>query len=102
MLENVRNKLRSLMKLIERKKRNQVYTDFEDELGAETEIEFRGISTAGDFARFKAKALQFLKSHESDPVIRKLRWNEPLRPSRPSEASFRTKLSTQTRSSSSI
>jgi type I restriction enzyme R subunit len=77
-LENVRKKLRALMKLIERKKRNQVYTDFEDELGAETEIAFKGISTAGDFARFKAKALQFLKAHENDPVIHKLRWNEPL------------------------
>jgi type I restriction enzyme, R subunit len=77
-LENVRKKLRALMKLIERKKRNQVYTDFEDELGAETEIAFKGISTAGDFARFKSKALQFLKAHENDTVIHKLRWNKPL------------------------
>ncbi len=79
-LENVRKKLRALMKLIERKKRNQVYTDFEDELGEETEIEFKGISTAADYERFKAKALQFLKAHENDIVIHKLRWNEPLTP----------------------
>jgi type I restriction enzyme R subunit len=79
-LENVRKKLRSLMKLIERKKRNQVYTDFEDVLGAETEVEFKGISAAGDYVRFKAKALQFLKAHEDDTVIHKLRWNEPLTP----------------------
>jgi type I restriction enzyme R subunit len=77
-LENVREKLRSLMKLIERKKRNQVFTDFENMLGAETEIEFKGISSAGDYVRFKAKALQFLKAHENDTVIHKLRWNEPL------------------------
>ena len=79
-LENVRKKLRALIKLIERKKRNQVYTDFVDELGAETEIQFKGISTACDYARFKAKALQFLKAHENDTVIHKLRWNEPLTP----------------------
>jgi type I restriction enzyme R subunit len=77
-LESVRKKLRALIKLIERMKRNQVYTEFEDELGVETEIAFKGISTAGDFARFKAKALQFLKAHENDAVIHKLRWNEPL------------------------
>jgi type I restriction enzyme R subunit len=81
LLENVRKKLRALMKLIEKRKRNQVYTDFEDELGAETEIEFKGISTTANYERFKAKALQFLKAHENDAVIRKLRWNEPLTPS---------------------
>jgi type I restriction enzyme R subunit len=80
LLENVRKKLRALMKLIERKKRNQVYTDFEDVLGAETEIAFKGISSAGDYVRFKAKALQFLKAHENDTVIHKLRWNERLTP----------------------
>ena len=66
------------MKLIERKKRNQVFTDFEDELGAATAIDFHCVSAAGNFARFKAKALQFLKAHENDTVIHKLRWNESL------------------------
>jgi type I restriction enzyme, R subunit len=77
-LENVRKKLRALMKLIERANRIQVYTDFEDVLGAGTEIEFKGISAAGNYVRFKAKALQFLKAHENDTVIHKLRWNETL------------------------
>jgi hypothetical protein len=35
---------------------------------------------AADYERFKAKALQFLKAHENDNVIHKLRWNEPLTP----------------------
>jgi type I restriction enzyme, R subunit len=80
MLENVRKKLRGLMNLIERRKRNQIYTDFEDEIGPETEIEFAGVSTVADYEQFKAKTLQFLKDHEDDTVIHKLRFNEPLTP----------------------
>jgi type I restriction enzyme R subunit len=76
-LEAARKRLRALMKLIEKKKRNPVYTNFADEIGAETEIEFQGIAV-GEYERFKDKALQFLRAHESDPVIIKLRWNEPL------------------------
>jgi type I restriction enzyme R subunit len=38
-LENVRRKLRALVKLIERVKRQPVYTDFADELGLEQETE---------------------------------------------------------------
>ena len=29
-----------------------------------------------NYERFKAKALQFLKAHENDIVIHKLRWND--------------------------
>ena len=31
-----------------------------------------------DIERLRDKTHQFLKAHENDPVIRKLRWNEPL------------------------
>ena len=30
-----------------------MYTDFEDELGAEIEVELPGFATAGDFERFR-------------------------------------------------
>jgi hypothetical protein len=31
-----------------------------------------------DVKRFRDKTQQFLRAHESDPVIHRLRWNEPL------------------------
>ncbi len=78
MFENVRKKLRSLVCLIERKDRRIVYTDFEDEMGAEVEVELQGFTAAGDFERFRAKARQFLKAHEDHIAVRKLRTNKPL------------------------
>ena len=39
MLENVRRRLRSLVKLIEKKQRKPIYTDFEDLMGSEREFD---------------------------------------------------------------
>ena len=39
MLEAVRRRLRDLVKLIEKRKRKPIYTDFEDEMGGETDVE---------------------------------------------------------------
>jgi type I restriction enzyme, R subunit len=77
-LEDVRKRLRSLVKFIERAKRPNIYTDFVDEIGEETQVELTGFDAGHDVERFRDKTQQFLKGHESDPVIRKLRWNEPL------------------------
>ena len=56
MLEEVRKKLRGLVSLIEKKDRRIVYTDFEDEMGTETEIELQAFASAGNLERFRAKA----------------------------------------------
>ena len=37
-----------------------------------------GAVTTIDLERFRAKARQFLREHEDDPAIHKLRFNEPL------------------------
>ncbi len=79
MLESARRRLRALVKLIERAKRQSVYTDFEDELGRETEVELPELAFA-DFELFRAKARQFLREHEGHPAVRKLHGNEPLAP----------------------
>ena len=78
MLENVRKHLRLLIKLIEKKERKIVYTDFEDELGEEIAIELPGFAAGDGFEKFRAKARQFLKAHEDHIAIHKLRTNEPL------------------------
>ena len=77
-LEDVRKRLRSLVKFIERTKRPNIYTDFVDEIGEETQVELPGFDAGHDVERFRDKTQQFLKAHENNPVIHKLRWNEPL------------------------
>jgi type I site-specific restriction endonuclease len=73
MLEAARKKLRALVKLIEKGKKNIVFTDFEDELGAGTLIALPGISTGMNLAKFKDKARQFLRAHESHLSLQRLR-----------------------------
>lgn len=45
---------------------------------AKREIDLPGFGTGHDEERFREKTQQFLRAHENDPVIHKLRWNEPL------------------------
>ena len=78
MLETVRRRLRSLVKLIEFTKRPIIYSDFEDEIGAGAAIEVSGVSVGTDMDRFRAKARQFLKANENHIAILKLHRNEPL------------------------
>jgi type I restriction enzyme R subunit len=78
MLENVRKKLRSLIKLIEKGKRITLYTDFEDTLGDEETRELPGFGAGADFERFRAKARHFLQTHNGHASIHRLRFNEPL------------------------
>ena len=78
MLEQVRKRLRLLVKLIEKQQRKPIYTDFEDRMGDETSYELPGFATPDSYERFRAKARHFLKAHEDHIAIHKLRTNEPL------------------------
>jgi type I restriction enzyme R subunit len=78
MLEIARKKLRALVKLIEKTKKNIVFTDFEDELGESTNVVLPGIATGMNLAKFKDKARQFLRAHESHLSLQRLRRNQPL------------------------
>ncbi|HEX2830808.1 MAG TPA: DEAD/DEAH box helicase family protein [Burkholderiales bacterium] len=78
MLESMRRRLRDLVPLIEKRRRAPVFTDFEDHLGGETEIALPQVTEAAELARFKDKALVFLRAHADEGPIRKLRMNEPL------------------------
>jgi len=77
-LENVRKKLRSLVKLIDKAGRVVIYTDFEDVIGDESSVVMPGFGVGVDLDRFRSKVRQFLKEHEDAPAIHKLRFNEPL------------------------
>ena len=78
MLENVRKRLRVLVKLIEKRRRKPVYSDFEDQMGTEATVELPGVTTSGYSENFRAKARQFLRQHENHIAIQKLRMNQPL------------------------
>jgi type I restriction enzyme, R subunit len=78
MLEAARKKLRALVKLIEKGKKNIVYTNFEDELGEGATIALPGVGTGMNLAKFKDKARQFLKAHESHLSLQRLRRNQAL------------------------
>ena len=77
-LEQMRRRLRGLIKLIEAEERQIVYTDFEDEIGAGATITLPDVSVGTDKARFLMKARHFLKSHADHITIQKLRRNEQL------------------------
>ena len=78
MLESVRRKLRNLVQLIEKSRRKPVYTDFEDEMGKDAQVTLPGMGGGTDYAKFRAKARAFLRSHDDHITIRKLRMNKPL------------------------
>jgi type I restriction enzyme R subunit len=78
MLETVRRRLRLLVKLIEPKARNIVYTDFEDEIGTAIDVALPDIGVGTDKARFMMKMRHFLRTHENHITIQKLRRNQQL------------------------
>lgn len=79
MLEVVRKRLRGLVKLIEKGRRRPIYTDFEDEMGAETVVNLPGLAGLnGDFEKFRMKARAFLRDHLDHVAIHKLRMNKAL------------------------
>jgi len=80
MLESARKRLRLLVKLIEKAKRQPVYTDFENQLGNEITVALPGFGSGAYFEHFRTKARQFLRQHEHHLTIHKLRWNMPLTP----------------------
>ncbi len=78
-LDNVRKRLRSLVKLIEKQKRKPIYTDFEDFMGDGNAIDLPGFAPAVDgFEKFRDKARVFLREHKDHLAIQKLRLNLPL------------------------
>ena len=80
MLEHARRRVRGLVKLLEKRKRAIVYTDFTDDLGHIAEVELRGIRRGTGYERFRAKARVYLREHEDHVALQKLRRNLPLTP----------------------
>lgn len=80
MLETARRRLRALVKLIPKGQKKIVYTDFEAELGEAVTVDLPQVTAGLDMNRFKDKARQFLKAHESHVSLQRLRRNQALTP----------------------
>ena len=78
MLETMRRRLRGLVKLLPRIRRGVIYTDFEDELGELSLQALKGLPPGVSRSRFEAKVRSYLRSHDNEPAVRKLRGNEQL------------------------
>ena len=81
MLEDARKRLRNLVHLIERAHKNVLYSDFTDELGESTEVDFPGTGgsvVSNEFEQFYKKARHFLKEHLADDIVAKVRSGEPI------------------------
>lgn len=78
MLEQMRVRLRDLVRLLDPRERPLIYTDFEDTLGPIVEVDIVPGSTGVDVPRFRAKALAFLTSRADDAVLFKVRHGKQL------------------------
>ena len=78
MLEVARRRVRGLVRLLERRKRAVIYTDFTDELGEVDEVGMGDWVVGNDFERFREKARIYLREHEDHVALQKLRRNRPL------------------------
>jgi type I restriction enzyme R subunit len=72
-LELVRLRLRGLIRIPAKSRRDPVYADLEDVLGEAEEIGLPGLTPGVDFERFRAKARAYLREHEDDLALQRLR-----------------------------
>ncbi|CAG7844537.1 Putative DNA repair helicase RadD [Pseudoclavibacter triregionum] len=78
MLESMRRRLRGLMRFIERRRREPVFTDFQDELEGREQIALPHVTPNVDYERFLQKARAWLREHENDLALQKVRRNRQL------------------------
>jgi len=80
MLEMVRIRLRGLVGLIDGSAQAILYSDFQDAASEAVIVELKDAATGVDRARFREKALAFLRDHENDAVLFKVRHGKQLTP----------------------
>jgi type I restriction enzyme R subunit len=80
LLEDVRKRVRDLVKFIDKVARKIVVTDFEDVMGTARDLPLGVLAGAVDVAQYKKKMLHFLDQHKTHIALRKLRENQPLTP----------------------
>lgn len=80
MIEQARRKLRGLVKFIERRPSNPVYSVLTDEIGPATVVTLTDFSTGINFAQYRRKVEAYIRANEGHVAIAKLKHNKPLTP----------------------
>ncbi|WP_280183527.1 DEAD/DEAH box helicase family protein [Nocardia cyriacigeorgica] len=78
MLEHARRELRSIVGLLDKKKRVVVYTDFSDTLGDIVERDMPEMRSGTDVERYTAKVRDYLRRQPDNLALQKLRSGKPL------------------------
>jgi type I restriction enzyme, R subunit len=78
MMEQIRLNMRGLIQFIDRKGREDVYTYFGDELGTMREVSPGYTVTGVNLYQYRKKVEQFIKTHQEQRVIRKIRFAMPI------------------------
>lgn len=81
MLEHARRELRSIVGLLDKKKRVVVYTDFTDTLGEVAERDMPEMRSGTDVDRYTAKVRDYLRRQPDNLALQKVRSGKPLTPS---------------------
>ncbi len=77
-LENVRRKLRNLMFALDKAERAVVYADFEDEIVGVTDVTKPVATPSLDLAQYRKKTELYIKEHQDQITIQKLKRNKPI------------------------
>jgi len=78
MLEQVRVRLRDLLKFLDKGEAKIVYTDFEDTIGDHTTILVPGYASAEEMRQYRLKVERFIHDHANHITINKLRLNRQI------------------------
>ncbi len=78
MLEHARRELRSIVGLLEKKKRVVVYTDFTDTLGEVVERDMPEMRSGTDMERYTAKVRDYLRRQPDNLALQKVRLGKAL------------------------
>jgi len=78
MLEVMRQRLRGLVRLVERTRQSPVYTDFKDTLDEAALVDLPQVTSGMNWERFRAKAQAYLREHEDHVALQRLRRNKQL------------------------
>lgn len=78
MLEHARKRIRGLLRFADKTTRTPVYTDFEDTFTGSQIIDLPGVTPGTNFERFKQKAEAYLRTHEDNLSLQKLRRGKSL------------------------
>jgi type I restriction enzyme, R subunit len=78
LLEDVRLRLRELIKFLDKGEAKIVYTDFEDTIGEGTPVDLPGFSNPEETRQYRLKVERFIRDHSQHITINKLRMNRQI------------------------